>query len=219
MRLDTYTLPSLMIKVIKSMKKNGVCEVKTTRMAKMRTNFKNEEIGLDQEEQFADGDEVVFRISLLDCSYPSYFYKLLVKDKLAHIQGLKATATKFFKVGNFKKAAGIYQKINGYYNFGDSTNNYAKEDDKSEDFIRDNTALQAIKLATFNNLVVCKHKLQEWQSVIGITDQILSDNMDPNNIKALYFRAQAYLKIEEFDHAVECLNKLLDIDAQHSEGR
>lgn len=68
-------------------------------------------------------------MSLLDCTYPRYFYKLFVSQKLEHIQRLKATATKFFKAGNFKKAADLYQKINGYYNFGDSTNNYAKEDD------------------------------------------------------------------------------------------
>ena len=34
-RLDTYTLPSLIIKVIKSMKKNGVAEIRTTRMEKL----------------------------------------------------------------------------------------------------------------------------------------------------------------------------------------
>lgn len=62
-------------------------------------------------------------------------------------------------MGNFKKAADLYQKINGYYNFGDSTNNYAKEDENSPDFIRDNEELQSIKLSTFNNLVVCKHKM------------------------------------------------------------
>ena len=46
-RLDTYSLPSLMIKIIKSMKKNGVVEVKTTNIAKLQTNFANETIGLD----------------------------------------------------------------------------------------------------------------------------------------------------------------------------
>jgi tetratricopeptide (TPR) repeat protein len=219
LRLDSYALPSLMIKVLKSMKKNGVCEVKTTRVAKMKSNFANEELGLDQHSQFSEGDEILFRFSLLDCNYPGYFYKLTVQEKLAHILGLKATATKFFKAGNFKKAAAIYQKINGYYNFGDSTNNYAKEDAESEDFIRDNTALQAIKLATFNNLVVCKHKMLEWQSVIGITDQILSESMDPNNTKALYFRAQAFLKVEEFDQSAECLNKLLSLDSGHAEAK
>lgn len=38
-RLDDYVLPSLMIKIIKSMKKNGVVEVTTNRMDKLHSNF------------------------------------------------------------------------------------------------------------------------------------------------------------------------------------
>ena len=75
---------------------------------------------------------------------------------------LKGIATKFFKSdleNKFKKAASIYQKINGYYNFGDATNNYAREDEESEEYKKDNAELQGIKLISFNNLVVCKHKL------------------------------------------------------------
>lgn len=201
------------------MKKNGVVEVRTTRVAKMQSNFANEVIGLDQHKQFKEGDEIVFHMSLLDCTYPRYFYKLLVAQKLEHIQYLKATATKFFKVGNYKKAADLYQKINGYYNFGDSTNNFAKEDAETEDFKRDNDTLQSLKLTCFNNLVVCKHKMEEWQSVIGITDQILDEGMDPNNIKAMYFRSQALLKEEEYDQSVDCIEKLLELDASHAEAK
>lgn len=57
---------------------------------------------------------------------------------------MKETATKFFKSNlenRYKKAADIYQKINGYYNFGDATNNYAKEDESSQEFQRDNAEL------------------------------------------------------------------------------
>jgi hypothetical protein len=46
-RIDEYELPSLLIKVIKTMKKNGVTSVSTTRMDKMISNFANEKIGLD----------------------------------------------------------------------------------------------------------------------------------------------------------------------------
>ena len=72
---------------------------------------------------------------------------MLVKDKLDHVLRLKATATKFFKAdpklvkNHLKKAADLYQKINGYYNFGDSTNNYAKEDDTTEEFKKHNSEL------------------------------------------------------------------------------
>ena len=47
---------------------------------------------------------------------------------------MKEIAAKFFKKGDYKKAAKLYQKINGYFNFGDSTNNYAKEDENDEEF-------------------------------------------------------------------------------------
>ena len=47
---------------------------------------------------------------------------------------------------SIKKAADIYQKINGYYNFGDASNNFTKEDTNSEEFIHNNTELQKIKL-------------------------------------------------------------------------
>lgn len=41
-QLDSYTLPSLVIKVIKTMKKNGVTEFTTTRVEKLHSNFENE---------------------------------------------------------------------------------------------------------------------------------------------------------------------------------
>mmetsp|Transcript_14318 Transcript_14318/g.22301 ORF Transcript_14318/g.22301 Transcript_14318/m.22301 type:complete len:123 (-) Transcript_14318:237-605(-) len=121
----------------------------------------------------SEPNDVVIRLTLLDSNHPMYFYKMQVKEKLAHVLRMKETAGKFFKSNlenKFKKAADIYQKINGYYNFGDSTNNYAKEDDTDPEFIKNNDELQAIKLICFNNLVVCKHKMGEWQSIVGITD-------------------------------------------------
>lgn len=130
-RLDTYTLPSLLIKILKSMKKNGAVEIQTSRIDKLKTNFANEDIGLDQyaEGLLNEGDDIKMQITLLDSTHPIYFYKLLVSEKLEHVLRLKGTAGKFFKSSlpnGFKKAADLYQKINGYYNFGDATNNYAK---------------------------------------------------------------------------------------------
>jgi hypothetical protein len=77
MRLDEYELPSLVIKVIKSMKKSGVVEIVTTRMDKWQSNFPNEAIGLDQF-AFKEGDKVTVRLSLLDSKHPDYFYKMNV---------------------------------------------------------------------------------------------------------------------------------------------
>lgn len=158
----------MLIKVFKSIKKHEVCEFITTKIEKLRTNFANEYF--DQYKLFNAGDKVSFTISLFYVSKDAYFYQMSVAEKLTRIQHLKSVAGNFFKIGNYVKAGKIYQKINGYYNFGDSTNNYLKEDESTEDFQTKNNELQSIKIVSFNNLVVCKHKLKEWQSVVNITD-------------------------------------------------
>jgi hypothetical protein len=62
-------------------------------------------------------------VGLVWISKDEYFYQMKVARKLERVQHIKGVAGQFFKVGNFEKAARIYQKINGYYNFGDATNN------------------------------------------------------------------------------------------------
>ena len=43
--------------------------------------------------------------------------------------------------------------------------------------------------------------------------------MDPNNIKAYFFRGKALIETQEYDKAVEALAKLVHIDPNHVEGR
>ena len=59
-----------------------------------------------------------------------------------------------------------------------------------------------IKIASFNNLVICKYKLKEFESVVSITEQVLE--MDSGNAKGLFFRGKAFLETQEYDKGVEC---------------
>lgn len=158
-RIDDYTLPSLMIKLLKAMKKNQVCEMTTNRVDKLRTNFKSKLF--DQYSVFKEGDTVKITITLLGIDHLSYFYKYKVAEKLAYVQRLKGIAGEFFKAGNFKKAAKVYQKVNGFYNFGDVANNYAKEEE-DEEFKKTHAELVSLKIICFTNLVVCKFKTSEY---------------------------------------------------------
>jgi hypothetical protein len=112
-----------------------------------------------------------------------------VAEKLEVVEQNKYTAGRFFKANNLRKAAKIYQRINGWYNFGDATNNYLKEDTTDKQWIETNDKLQSLKLVCFSNLVVSKFKMGENVSVVGITDQMLE--VDPKHAKALYFRGQS----------------------------
>ena len=150
------------------MKKNMVVTLTTTRIDKLRTNFTCPFI--DQYEAFNDGDTVKFTVSLFGIENTSYFYKIPIADKYAMLTRLKGTAGEFFKRQNHAKAAKIYQKVNGYFNFGDVDNNFLREDADSEEFKNTMTELHALKIACFTNLCVCKFKMKEYQSVIAITE-------------------------------------------------
>ena len=208
LKLDHYILPSILQKMFKSMKKNMVVTLTTTRVTdKLHTNFTSD--FLNQYEAFKDGDTVKFTVSLFGVENTSYFYKNKATDKLEILTRLKGTAGEFFKKGNFAKAAKIYQKVNGYFNFGDVANNFSKEDEQSEEFKSAMDQLNALKLTSFTNLVVCKTKMKEFSSVIAITEQII--DMAPNHSKALFFRGRAQYMVEEFDNSIATLTKLCEL--------
>jgi hypothetical protein len=58
---------------------------------------------------------VKFTITLLDAKHTKYFYRNPAAEKLAVIERVKGIAGEFFKIGNYIKAAKIYQRINGFY--------------------------------------------------------------------------------------------------------
>ena len=75
--------------------------------------------------------------------------------------------------------------------------------------------LNALKLVCFTNLCVCKFKLQEYQSVVAITEQII--DFAPNHPKALFFRGKCQYLVEEFDPAIATLTKLCKQDPDNAD--
>lgn len=75
--------------------------------------------------------------------------------------------------------------------------------------------LNTLKLTCFTNLVVCKFKMAEYQSVIAISDQIM--DMAPNHAKALFFRGKSHYLLAEYDEAVETLTKLCGLEPENED--
>ena len=214
LKLDEYKLPSLLQKLFKSMKKNMCVTMTTTKVKeKLHTNFTSD--FLNQYEAFADGDTVKFTVTLFGIENTSYFYKHPATIKLETLLKLKGKAGEFFKLANYKKAAKIYQKVNGYFNFGDVANNFLREDDSTEEFKSAMEQLQALKLVCFTNLCVCKFKVKEYQSVIAITEQIM--DMAPNHPKGLYFRGKCQYLVEDFEKSIASLTKLCKIEPENAD--
>jgi hypothetical protein len=94
-RIDDYNLPSILIKLIKSLKKNSVAVMETTRIDKIHKNFPSEMF--DQYKSIKVGDKVRFTVSLYSIKNTSYFYKLKVIGKIGYVDRLKSKAGDFFK--------------------------------------------------------------------------------------------------------------------------
>jgi len=214
LRMNQYIMPSILQKLLKSMKKNMVVTMTTNRIKdKLHSNFVSD--WLNQYEAFKEGDTVKFTVSLFGIDNTSYFYKHPAAEKLALLLKLKTTAGEFFKIGNYTKAAKVYQKANGYFNFGDVANNFLREDDTTEEFRQTMDELNTLKLTCFTNLVVCKFKVKEYQSVIAITEQII--DMAPNHAKALYFRGKSQYLVEEFEGAIATLTRLCALQPENDD--
>lgn len=71
-----------------------------------------------------------------------------------------------------------------------------------------------IKEATFVNVMVCKAKLEQWQSIIDVSDQVII--FAPENLKCWFFRGKAFVNIENYPEGIICFKKLLELDPNHA---
>ena len=206
-KLDSYTLPSLLIKAIKSMDTFEVKEIDTTRVEKLTNGLNSDFIKPDS---IKLGDKIRIFIHLDETDRPESMHKLLLAEKRQRIEFSKNVANQFFKIGNIKKAAKLYQKINGYYNFGDITLGNEKEDKESKEFKENMAELDKMKLQCFLNLIVCKNKQKDYSSLVGVANQILEQY--PNNAKALFFKAKAEYELQNYKEASETITKVKSLD-------
>ena len=214
--LYEYKLPSLISKVIKTMYKDEISQINTNRVDKLTNNFSSDFI---KKEWFNKEGEnkIQIVIHLQDFDEPEAFNKLSIQDKLTRIQSFKKIATDFFKAEEFKKAWKMYQKINGYYTFGDANNNYLKEDETKEHFQKCYNELWSLRESWFMNVAVCKYKAKQYDSIIDITNQVI--DFSPKCLKAWYFRGRAFSELQEYDYAVDSFKNALEIDPNHKPSR
>ena len=79
------------------------------------------------------------------------------------------------------------------------------------------TEIKNMKVTLFANLVVCKVKQNEWNSVLLVTDQIME--MDPKHKKSLYYRAKSQKELEKFKDATETINSYLELYPEDADGK
>ena len=128
---------------------------------------------------------------------------------------MKGIATDLFKKGNFAKALKVYGKVHSYFRTKDAKNNFQKEDETTEEFLRLTQDLDVINKTTLTNICVIHSKSKAWKEVLKYADEALLT--DSNYPKALYHKGKAQIELSDFTHAIETLKLAAQMDLGNSE--
>ena len=128
---------------------------------------------------------------------------------------MKGIATELFKKANYLKALKVYGKVHSYFRTKDAKNNFQKEDETTEEFIRLTQDLDLINKTTLTNICVIHSKSKAWKEVLKYADEALLT--DPNYPKALYHKGKAQIELSDYTHALESLNLGASLDPGNSE--
>nr|DAD44682.1 TPA_asm: hypothetical protein HUJ06_002912 [Nelumbo nucifera] len=120
------------------------------------------------------------------------------EEKLVYAAKRKEEGNAYFKQGKYQRASLRYDMAAKYVEF-DST--FTDEQKKTGKFF---------KVSCHLNNAACKLKLKEYREAANLCSKVLK--LEPNNVKALFRRAQAYMETLDLDLAELDLKKALEID-------
>ncbi|KAL2505699.1 Tetratricopeptide repeat (TPR)-like superfamily protein [Abeliophyllum distichum] len=115
----------------------------------------------------------------------------------------KEEGNQLFKIVKYQRAGKKYDKAAEYV---------------SEDVVftdDDQKLVKTLRLSCWLNGAACSLKLNDFQEVIKLCSKVL--DVESCNVKALYRRAQAYMKVAELHLAELDIKKALEVDPQNRE--
>lgn len=136
------------------------------------------------------GATLKFDVELLDFyDKPKEKWEMTAQELIEEAEKIKSKGTEAFKEKKWESAAGLYESASSYVE-----NVEHKEGATADEKNKANTLI----VACSNNAALCftKCKPADWTSCKRATETSLKT--DENNVKALYFRAKAYLGMGKF---------------------
>ncbi|XP_070021299.1 70 kDa peptidyl-prolyl isomerase isoform X5 [Nicotiana tabacum] len=155
-----------------------------------------------QVEEVSTADFVVYEIKLVDFNKEKPFWKMDTKEKIEACDKTKNEGNVLFKDGKFQCASRKYDKALKFIQFDHSFNDNEK--------CQSNT----LRFSCYLNNAACKLKIADHQEASKLCSKVIE--YDPCNVKALFRRAQAYLRINELEKAEIDIRKALKLDPNNS---
>ncbi len=119
------------------------------------------------------------------------------------------------QIGKCKKAGKLYQKISGYYNFGDVDVLAEGEKKDTEEYKKLREELQVIQKQCNTNMLVCKYKIKDYSTVISLADIIAE--YDPKCTKAYYWKGKALYESQLYAQAFKEIKKAHQLEPENED--
>lgn len=132
---------------------------------------------------------------------PPHTWKMNLEEKLSIAQHHRKKGTELFNQGNIEFSFRRYSKSLKYLIC------MYPEDEIPENLL---TEYLNLKSVVYANMSACQAKFNHHEFVVTNCTSALS--IEPNNLKALYRRAQAFLSLKDFEQALADVNAALNIE-------
>ncbi|KAF5446445.1 hypothetical protein F2P56_032073 [Juglans regia] len=141
---------------------------------------------------------VYYEVELVSFIKEKESWDMNTQEKIEAAGKKKEEGNVLFKAGKFAKASKKYEKAVKYIEYDSS---FGEEEKKQA---------KAVKVACNLNNAACKLKLKEYKEAEKLCTKVLE--LESRNVKALYRRAQAYIRQADLDLAELDIKKALEID-------
>lgn len=148
---------------------------------------------------------LVYEVELVSFSKEKEPWQMDNYHKLDVAAKKKDEGNALFKVGKYWRAAKKYERAAWFI---EQERTFSDEQKKEA---------KLLKVPCYLNSAACKLKLKDHKAVVTLCTKVLE--MEPENVKALYRRAQAYVQIGESGLAESDITKALEIDPQNRDVR
>jgi len=150
-------------------------------------------------------DKVILTAELTEFEKPKDTWDMSEEEKVEFATSRKDKGSELFKAGRHVMALQRYKKVGELFSYIDNF----KEENKAK--------AKTLKCTCELNKAACYLKLQDHVEARKACDAVLKD--DPQNVKAVYRRAQAEFGLKDFLDCIRDCKRVVELDPQNKEAR
>ncbi|XP_061962693.1 70 kDa peptidyl-prolyl isomerase-like isoform X2 [Populus nigra] len=141
---------------------------------------------------------VYYEVEMISFTKEKESWDMNTQEKIEAAGKKKEEGNAWFKAGKYERASRRYEKAAKFIEYDSSFTDEEKQQSK------------VLKISCKLNNAACKLKLKDYKEAEKLCSKVLE--LDSQNVKALYRRAQAYIQLVDLDLAEKDIKRALEID-------